>query len=254
MSVEIESIKSLWVTQLDLQQALSYLDLEHRFGTGYLSKLKPAANVLVVGSGSKLSLVNYITNTRPDINCFFIDPSLAIGTSQLCDFANNTPENGYSLLVGRKDTSYTYYKKRNGQGINFSLPPAEAARVHKNRINHARRYGTGFAALAPDLPLPDNSIDLIIDYYGPIHILDQRNKIDYLTNIAFALAPGGQARIFPIHNITEERAVGCEYANDLALKIIATALEPFANTTYYVEEKYVQTSLKYALTIQKNYV
>jgi len=151
-------------------------------------KLEPNSVILEVGSGTNQAFARAIKELRPDILCVSLDPTLAI-----------KPEDYVTTVSDWKGTlpSAIYYD-------NFSEnTPQEqvySSRIRDVRIEEANKTGNTIAALTPDLPFRENSIDLIVDSWAAGYYLDKNSNkfVHYIEDISRVLKNEGNARLFPV--------------------------------------------------------
>ncbi|MBW6442151.1 hypothetical protein K0B04_04610, partial [Patescibacteria group bacterium] len=82
----------------------------------------------------------------------------------------------------------------------------------------------GVAALAPKLPIASNSIDLLVDSYGPgTWFLETGTRAkEYFSEISRVLAENGSARIFPIENVQDLINMAFEHIGEAPPKEMGT--------------------------------
>jgi len=153
-----------------------------------IMSLPDSAVILEVGSGTNQAFARAVKELRPDILCVSLDPTLAI-----------KPEDYVTTVSDWKDRIPTaiYY---DNYSANTPSEQDYSEKIRQLRITEANKTGNVVAGLAPNLPIRDNSVDLIIDSWAAGYYLDKNtdNFIDYIHNISRVLKPAGKARVYPV--------------------------------------------------------
>ena len=202
----LSNIPEFYVTNRDFEEILWMSGLEKND----ILNLPEKANVLEVGGGVDQNFAAGIKSLRPDIQAITIDPTLIIGSN------NN---NEYDIYFGinngnRNKISYVQYlRKIKWYEIKKLKPDKNSQKVEdtkkfsEQRIQKSHEAGESIVSLAPEIPLKENSLNLLIDVYGPGIYLQTGNNsklFTYLEEIYRVLKPGAEARIFPAVDIRSE--------------------------------------------------
>jgi ubiquinone/menaquinone biosynthesis C-methylase UbiE len=149
----------------------------------------PEESVIVeVGSGTNQSFARAVKELKPKSLVVSIDPTLAINkedyVTTVTEWKGNIPTAIY----------YDNLSENNSSEQNYS------ERIKSIRLSEANKTGNVMAALAPDLPIKENSVNLLIDSWAAGYYLDKESNefINYLKDISRVLKPGGFARLYPV--------------------------------------------------------
>lgn len=150
--------------------------------------------IVEVGSGTNQNFARAVKELRPDSLVVSIDPTLAIDkegfVTNVTEWKGNIPTAIY----------YDNYTENSPSEQDYSQ------RIKDMRVNEANKTGNVVAALAPNLPLQNESTNLLIDSWAAGYYLEKNSDdfINYLKDISRILKPGGFARIYPVTQRTEQ--------------------------------------------------
>lgn len=189
----ISDIPEFYVTNRSFEQVCRLVNLSQQD----ILELPKNSSILEIGSGVFQKFARGMKDIRPDVTVFSLDPSLAIDTKNHSNFDTKSikGENG--------DISTAIYINKGvfSSSIFSSQTRIEELRnLQELRIKEALKTGNVFAALAPNLPIKESSLDLIIDVYGPGYYIqvNQENEVErYFREIYRVLKHGGVIRIYP---------------------------------------------------------
>jgi len=194
---KMAEIPEFFVTNRTFEQICSLVKLTEQD----ITHLPKNATILEIGSGVFQNFARQMSEIRPDVQVVSIDPSLAIGIHG---------KNNFELKTVRDEERNVETAIYQNKGILSSFIPPKKSKVEELqslqelRIKEALKTGNVLAALAPDLPIKDSSLDLIIDVYGPGFYIqvNQESEIErYFREIHRVLKPAGEIRIFPAVNM-----------------------------------------------------
>lgn len=197
---KMSNIPEFYVTNRSFEQICStiHLTLED------IQKLPQNAVIMELGSGVIQNFARKIKEIRPDIQVISIDPSLSIGSPSDSDYESKVIKDKNNEI----DTA-VYINKN----LWSSFEPPKQAKItdlkelQDFRLKEAAQTGGVVSALAPDLPIRENSLDLIIDVYGPglyIQINQEKEIEEYFREIYRVLKVNGEMRIYPAINMSLE--------------------------------------------------
>jgi len=196
----MSNIPEFYVTNRTFEDICSMVHLtEEDFLT-----LPEGAYVLEIGSGVFQNFAKKLKDIRPDVRAVSLDPTLGISAqdSKLFDV---------KVIKNEKNEVDTVMYLNKEVESNFIVPSAakkeDLGKIQQQRVDEASKSGFAIAGLAPDLPFKDNSLDLIIDVYGPsLYVqLNQEKKITpFFKEIYRVLKSGGEMRIFPAIDMQKE--------------------------------------------------
>ena len=175
--LKIEDVPDFYVTETLFKKILSLSGLIKEA----VLALPENAVVVEVGSGKNQEFEQGLRKLRPDIKVVSIDPTLSFNPERKDVFAKEKPD------------AVFYHQLKKGETLPLSIP--EYRRIQTQRIKDKQEGAV--AALAPYLPLKADSVDLIVDRFGPFLYLDENYLKDYIRTIASVLKPGAEARICP---------------------------------------------------------
>ncbi len=190
----------------------------------------PRNGVIVeIGSGLSQNFANETKKLRPDLKVISLDPTLGIHSS---DFFTTHERNKEGKL---EQVSYTYFGKDSyyeGKTPEYADPPEISKTIGQERITQANETGNVVSGLAPEIPFASNSIDMLIDLWGPGLYLERYSDGSqlqlYLENVIRVLKQGGEAIIYPIdyyNEALEENSI----RNTNAKKEYSKILKEFVN-------------------------
>lgn len=159
------------VTSRGIESYIDIIDLD-------LNQIPKNGKVVDIGSGVYQELAKDVKELRPDITVFSVDPSLAIPTDE-----NEFIESGLR------------YELPNEEG-KLIKPPESLRRQRREQAD-----ANSIAAIAPDLPFQDNSVDVVLDNHAAFMYLDEDDNNyheRYVTEILRILKPGGVGYVYPI--------------------------------------------------------
>jgi hypothetical protein len=203
---KLSNIPEFYVTNRDFEEVLWMSGLSKND----ILNLPEKSNVLEVGGGVDQNFSAGIKSLRPDIQAITIDPTLIIGSNL---------SNEYDIYFGRNSEnrnkfSYVQYlRKLKWYELRKLKPEKKSQKVvetkifNQQRIQKAHEAGESIVSLAPEIPLKENSLNLLIDVYGPGIYLQTGNNsklFTYFEEIYRVLKPGGEARVFPAVDIRSE--------------------------------------------------
>lgn len=195
----MSNIPEFYLTNRELKELLWMSGLSEN----YIKSLPENAVVLEIGGGLDQNFAEGVKKLRPDIKPITIDPTIIIGSDNKNSFDiyyRKDPKNSGKFKYAQYLRKVKWYQDRKLKPEKDSIKVENQKEFSKTRIQRAHETGFPIAALAPQIPLRDESIDLIIDIYGPgIYLQTKENpSLDkYLKEIYRILKPGGVARIFP---------------------------------------------------------
>ncbi|HLC88195.1 MAG TPA: class I SAM-dependent methyltransferase [Patescibacteria group bacterium] len=155
--------------------------IDYRFIFGFgIQYFKPDSKVVDIGSGERQEFARDLRIHRPDVTVFSVDPSLAIQLDPAQD----------------QQRGIVYELKNRGYYV-----PDRNARLERRR--NAQKFTV--AAIAPNLPFPDNSMDYAFDNYGALYYFPVDNDLikSYFRELYRILKPGGEAQIYPVDSVKE---------------------------------------------------
>lgn len=159
------------------------LDEYKKFNHIDMERLPKNATVVDIGSGTFQKFSKELADERPDLKVISIDASLAL------------PPIEHGVYSKTGEISYHHHNPENN----------EIERVNedfrKKRLKN--KQPNTLAAVLPNIPLKENSADLIIDSFGPAMYLDDEKHNKYFSEIIRVLKKGGSAHLYPIDTIDE---------------------------------------------------
>jgi len=189
-----EGIGYFRVTRRSFEKVIQALDTTPE---AFLKELPQKAVVVEIGSGLGQSFSREIQKQRPDVKVVSLDPTLALDSNFFT--THKISSNGTLQQV-----SYKYF---NGQRPKLADTPEQQEKIRRQRLESASKTGKVIAGIAPELPFANNSVDMLVDSWGPGMYLDQEGTEyplkTYLSNIARVLKKEGIAYIYPIDSYNE---------------------------------------------------
>jgi hypothetical protein len=205
----IESIGYFRVTSRPGEQILEFC----HYSEDELKQLPNKATVVEIGSGLFQEFAKYVKGIRTDLNVVSVDPSLAFKITDDNHIIDPKEETIYDVEILKKDGELDSLR----YGIH--IPDGhtdeyrkQAAEYHRQRQSHAKENG-GIAALAPNIPMPDGSVDLLVDSFGACTWYcgeDQEYTEQYFSEVQRLLSDRGIAVIFPVESVAEFLGTGVQ--------------------------------------------
>lgn len=177
--IEIEDVGAYYVTRRSFELMCERMSgLRER-----ILELPPNSIALEVGSDHYQSFSVGVKKIRPDIRTLSIDPTIGFGRNR----TDIKTERKSSDNVEFDDSiAYMFY------GSSLSKEEIQTYKEIQDQRIETKEEGT-VAALAPDLPIAEKSIDLLVDHMGPIVHIATDYLLDYVKSIVKVLKPGGEA-------------------------------------------------------------
>jgi len=147
-------------------------------------QLPKRARVLEAGGSRNFGLATRIHVLRPDIQVVVIDPTLGLA-----------PERTDVLLSFDGDKTYYSFERRKPLSVKQIWTYSN---YQRRRLAEIPAYLRVVIDIAPNIDLPPNSVDLLVDSKGPGMYLGEEDFVLYLESIAKVLSPDGEARIHPL--------------------------------------------------------
>ncbi len=186
---ELSEIGTFQVTDRSLADVEQILDVDFRDR----STIPLSAVILNVGSGLHRLFEKQLTEARSDLNILSIDPSLGLAS---IDHSAH-PLSGFKIT--ELDPEIAIYDADDKPTIHrgdWILRGEKAAKYDSERRLKATMVPGAIAALASDLPIKDECIDVIIDTLGPIQYIKNIDTLKkYLLEIKRVLKKSGKAYV-----------------------------------------------------------
>lgn len=230
-----EEIGYFRVTDREFWQSADALRINDEF----IRLLPENGNVVEIGSGLNQGFARALKEKREDITCISIDPTLGLSENNFYT-THRTDSNGNLEEVSYTSTNNSYYNNQRPTG-DWVDTIAKQEEISDIRVKTAQETGNVIAGLVPELPFASNSIDLIVDSWGPGLYLDRYKEdsplSEYLHEVSRALKSDGQAHIYPIdfyNEALEENDIKNKNAIEEYTKILQT--DPSIEFKFYEYE------------------
>jgi len=212
------------VTNREFEQSLEAVDLNKR----HIMNLPIDAKIAEIGSGLDQEFANGVKSIRPDVKVISLDPTLGLENKDFYTTTEESPDHGI------RSVQYKYNDPEiNKSSYADSLEKQQETK--RKRLESAHETGGVVAGLAPEIPFADESLDLLVDSWGPGLYLDRYEEGSeleiYLNNISRSLKNGGEAHIYPI-DFYDEVLESNKIKNEKAEKEYEKILENTPNVKY----------------------
>ena len=196
----VDEIGYFRVTDREFDRALDASGLDQ----DDLLNLPTNAVIAEIGSGLNQNFANEIKNVRQDVKVVSLDPTYNLPNSKFF----TTHERGRNGKL--EQVSYTYFGENSfykGEIPEYADPSEITEVINEERASQAKKTENVVSGLAPEIPFASESLDMLIDLWGPGLYLKRYSEgsqlEEYLQNIVRVLKKGGQARIYPIDYYNE---------------------------------------------------
>ena len=164
-----EQIDSLTVTHRSYEAILDICQLTK----DDIEQLPRNATVVDVGSGEFQEFSQGIKKQRPDVFVVSIDPSMALEGKDK------------NVIISESGSGKTYYRNPSqNKGLHKEHPLY--TRIQLSRVRNAK-HGT-VATIVPPIPLKPQSVDLLVDSYGPsLYLEEEAAIVEYIKEISRVL-------------------------------------------------------------------